>query len=109
MSDKKRNNNDDDFDAGIITKSKTKVKKPSMYKVVMLNDDYTPMDFVVHILQVVFNKTGSDATKIMMNVHEKGVGICGVYTYEIAETKATQVAIYARTNEHPLRCEIEKE
>jgi ATP-dependent Clp protease adaptor protein ClpS len=106
MNDKNTNHEDE---TGVITKSRTKVKRPPMYKVVMLNDDYTPMDFVVHILQIIFKKTGRDATKIMLSVHQKGVGICGIYSFEIAETKAAQVMAFAKANEHPLRCEIEKE
>ena len=102
-------NNDPENELGVLIKNHIQAKRPSMYKVVMLNDDFTPMDFVVHILQVVFKKTGPDAEKIMLNVHKKGIGICGVYTCEIAETKASQVMVFAKANEHPLRCEIEKE
>jgi ATP-dependent Clp protease adaptor protein ClpS len=94
---------------GVITRTRVKTKKPSMYKVLLLNDDYTPMEFVVHVLQVFFSKTGDDATRIMLHVHQKGVGICGVYTFEVAETKVTQVMDYAKKNGHPLQCTLEKE
>src|SRR3954471_3028524 len=76
---------------GVVVKAKPKTKKPSMYKVLMLNDDYTPMEFVVHILERFFSKNRQEATRIMLHVHRRGVGICGVYTYEVAETKVTQV------------------
>ncbi len=100
---------DDDGDTGLILKTRQKTKKPSMYKVLMLNDDYTPMEFVVHILEHVFNKSQDEATTIMLHVHQKGVGLCGVFTYEIAETKANQVMDLARQNQHPLQCTIEKD
>ncbi len=93
----------------VLTKTRPKTKKPSMYKVLMLNDDYTPMDFVVHILLSYFQKTEEEAVKIMLNVHQNGVGICGVYSFEIAETKVMQVMDNARRNEHPLQCTLEKE
>jgi ATP-dependent Clp protease adaptor protein ClpS len=80
-----------------------------MYKVLMLNDDYTPMEFVVDVLQHIFQKTREEANKIMLHVHQKGVGVCGVYTYEVAETKVTQTVDYARKNQHPLQCTLEKE
>lgn len=80
-----------------------------MYKVLMLNDDYTPMEFVVHVLQSIFHKPQEEAMRIMLHVHHKGVGICGVFTYEVAETKVTQVMEYARKNQHPLQCTMEKE
>lgn len=80
-----------------------------MYKVLMLNDDYTPMEFVVHILENFFYKNQAQATEIMLHVHRKGVGICGVYTYEVAETKVAQVVDYARRNEHPLQLTLEKD
>lgn len=96
-------------ETGVIVKSKAKTKKPSLYKVLMLNDDYTPMEFVVHVLQRFFGKSHDEATQIMLHVHQRGVGICGVYTYEIAETKVTQVVDYARKHQHPLQCTLEKE
>ncbi len=93
----------------LLLKTRTKTKKPNMYKVLLLNDDFTPMEFVVHILERFFGKTKTDAMEIMMNVHKKGVGICGVYTYEVAETKVSQVIDFSRSNEHPLQCTMEKE
>lgn len=100
---------DDGRQTGVTIKSKPKTKRPSMYKVLMLNDDYTPMEFVVHVLERFFGKNREEATRIMMHVHQRGVGICGVYTYEVAETKVTQVMDLARQNQHPLQCTIEKE
>ena len=94
---------------GTIVKAKPKTKKPSMYKVLMLNDDYTPMEFVVHILERFFSKTRDEATRIMLHVHRRGVGICGVFTYEVAESKVTQVMDFARQHQHPLQCTLEKE
>ena len=108
MSDNDRNGRDD-RQTGVVVKSKPKTKKPSMYKVLLLNDDYTPMEFVVHVLERFFNKSHSEAERIMMHVHRRGVGVCGVYTYEVAETKVTQVIDFARRNEHPLQCTLEKE
>jgi len=94
---------------GVVVKVKAKTKKPSMYKVLMLNDDYTPMEFVVHVLERFFAKTREEATRIMLHVHHRGVGICGVYTYEVAETKVTQVMDFARQHQHPLQCTLEKD
>jgi len=94
---------------GVIVKAKPKTKKPAMYKVLMLNDDYTPMEFVVHILERFFSKNRQEATRIMLHVHRRGVGICGVYTYEVAETKVTQVMDFARQHQHPLQCTLEKD
>ncbi len=99
----------DDRQTGVVVKSKPKTKKPSMYKVLLLNDDYTPMEFVVHVLERFFNKSREEAERIMLHVHRRGVGVCGVYTYEVAETKVTQVIDFARRNEHPLQCTLEKE
>ena len=96
-------------DSGVIVDAKPKTKKPSLYKVLMLNDDYTPMEFVVHVLEKFFGKPREEATEIMLHVHRRGVGICGVYTYEVAETKVTQVIEYARRHQHPLQCTLEKE
>lgn len=93
----------------VVVKTRPKTKIPSMYKVLMLNDDYTPMEFVVHVLEKFFGKNRSDATRIMLHVHQRGVGICGVFTYEIAESKVTAVVDYARRNQHPLQCTLEKE
>jgi ATP-dependent Clp protease adaptor protein ClpS len=94
---------------GVITKPRAKTQKPSMYKVLLLNDDYTPMEFVVHVLERFFAKNHEEATQIMLHVHRKGVGICGVYPYEIAETKVTQVIDLARKHQHPLQCTLEKD
>ncbi len=94
---------------GVITKVKPRTKKPAMYKVVLLNDDYTPMEFVVVVLERFFGKSQEEATQIMLHVHRRGIGICGVYPYEIAETKVTQVIDFARKNEHPLQCMLEKD
>ena len=101
----------DDGDAriGVVTKTKAKTKRPNAYRVLLLNDDYTPMEFVVHVLERFFNKGREEATRIMLHVHQKGVGICGVYTYEIAETKVAQVIEFARRHQHPLQCTMEKE
>ncbi len=98
-----------DTNTGVITKTKPKTKKPSLYKVLLLNDDYTPMEFVVHVLERFFNKGREDATRIMLHVHQHGVGVCGVYTYEVAETKVAQVVDFARQHEQPLQCTMEKE
>ncbi len=94
---------------GVVVKAKPKTKKPSMYKVLMLNDDYTPMEFVVHVIERFFSKTREEATRIMLHVHHRGVGICGVFTYEVAETKVTQVMDFARQHQHPLQCTLEKD
>jgi len=99
----------DDNQSGVITRTQPKTKKPSLYKVLLLNDDYTPMEFVVHVLERFFNKGREEATRIMLHVHQKGVGICGVYTFEVAETKVTQVTDFARKHQHPLQCTMEKE
>ncbi|MCY4192467.1 MAG: ATP-dependent Clp protease adapter ClpS [Rhodospirillaceae bacterium] len=106
MSDKEH---DDDGQTGVIVRSRARVKKPSLYKVLMLNDDYTPMEFVVHVLERYFSKNREEATRIMLHVHQRGVGICGVYTYEIAETKVNQTMDLARKHQHPLQCTLEKE
>ena len=93
----------------VAVKTRPATKKPAMYKVLLLNDDYTPMDFVVQILEAFFNKTTEDAMKIMLQVHQTGVGLCGVYTFEVAETKISQVMSAARQAQHPLQCVMEKE
>lgn len=92
----------------VITRTRTQTKRPSMYRVLLLNDDYTPMEFVILILQSYFNKNPEEATQIMLHVHHHGVGECGVFTYEIAETKVAQVMDHARKNQHPLQCIMEK-
>jgi ATP-dependent Clp protease adaptor protein ClpS len=99
----------EDGRTGIATKTRPKTKKPSLYKVLLLNDDYTPMEFVVLVLEKYFAKGRDEATRIMLHVHHKGVGICGVYPYEVAETKVTQVMDFSRQNGHPLQCTMEKE
>ena len=96
-------------DLGVVTKTRTRTRKPAMYKVLMLNDDYTPMEFVVHVLERFFSKSREESTRIMLHVHRRGVGVCGVFTYEVAETKVTQVMDLARQNQHPLQCTIEKD
>jgi ATP-dependent Clp protease adaptor protein ClpS len=102
-------NRDNTPDIGVVTKTRTRTRKPAMYKVLMLNDDYTPMEFVVHVLERFFNKSREESTRIMLHVHRRGVGVCGVFTYEVAETKVTQVMDLARQNQHPLQCTIEKD
>ncbi len=94
---------------GIATRIKPKTKKPDMFKVLLLNDDYTPMEFVIQILLDVFHRDRDTAMRIMLHVHQKGVGICGVYSYEIAETKVAKVIKSARQNQHPLQCTMERE
>jgi ATP-dependent Clp protease adaptor protein ClpS len=99
----------DDNQTGVITRTDAKTKKPSLYKVLLLNDDYTPMEFVILVLERFFGKGREEATRIMLHVHQKGVGVCGVYTFEVAETKVTQVMDFARNHQHPLQCTMEKE
>lgn len=109
MSNLPNNGQNDSNDTGVVTRTRPVTKKPSMYKVLLLNDDYTPMEFVVYILERFFSKQSEEATKIMLHVHQRGVGICGVYSYEVAETKVSQVMNFARQNEHPLQCTLEKD
>lgn len=97
-----------EFTVGTTTQTRQQVRKPNLYRVFLLNDDYTPMDFVVYVLQTFFRKGKEEATKIMLNVHHTGMGECGVYTYEVAESKVNQVLECARKNQHPLQCLIEK-
>ena len=97
-----------DDQAGIATKTRTKPKKPSQYKVLLLNDDYTPMEFVVMVLKRFFSMDLEQATRVMLHVHQKGVGVCGIFSYEVAETKVNQVMDFARENQHPLQCTLEK-
>jgi len=97
-----------DSERGALLDEKPKTKKPSMYNVILLNDDYTPMEFVVIILESVFNKKQEEATQIMLHVHKNGVGVCGTFTYEVAETKCKIVMDMAKKNEHPLQCTMEK-
>ena len=100
---------DGDADTSILTKTKPKTQRPPMYKVMLLNDDYTPMEFVVHVLERFFGITHSQAVEIMLTVHKKGLAVVGVFSYEIAETKVAQVMDFARRNQHPLQCTMEKE
>ena len=93
----------------LATRARPKTKKPGMFKVLLLNDDYTPMEFVVQLIQDIFHRDRETAARIMLHVHQKGVGMCGVYSYEVAETKVSQVVDAARQNEHPLQCTMERE
>jgi ATP-dependent Clp protease adaptor protein ClpS len=96
-------------EGAVVTRTRPKTQRPSMYKVLLLNDDYTPMEFVVHVLERFFGLSNPQAVEIMLTVHRKGVAVVGVFSYEVAETKVTQVMEYARRNEHPLQCTMEKE
>ena len=107
--------NDDDIDKDIdkddtllLERTRPKLKRPPMFKVVILNDDYTPMEFVVHVLEAIFQHDRENATRIMLNVHKAGKGVCGIYSRDIAETKVTQVNSYSRENQHPLLCDMEE-
>ncbi len=107
------NHSDDGFDddgagTSVVTRVKPKVKKPSLYRVLLLNDDFTPMEFVIYVLEQHFSMTPEQATTVMLHVHNNGVGECGVFTYEVAETKVAQVMNAARKNQHPLQCVMEK-
>jgi len=93
---------------GVVTRTRVETRKPSLYKVLMMNDDYTPMEFVVHCLQRFFRMSMEDATRVMLHVHQRGVGVCGIFTYEVAETKVTQVMDFAKQHQHPLQCTLEK-
>lgn len=97
-----------DSEIGVATKTRTKPKKPSQYKVLLLNDDYTPMEFVVAVLKRFFNMDMEQATRVMLQVHQHGIGVCGIFTYEVAETKVNQVMDCAKENQHPLQCTLEK-
>ena len=103
-----RKDGDEGTGLGVATRTRTRTKQPSPYKVLMLNDDYTPMEFVVLCLQRFFRMSIEDATRVMLHVHQKGVGVCGTFTYEVAETKVSQVMDFARQNQHPLQCTMEK-
>src|SRR4051812_29754756 len=106
--DRKRRGEPGSPGTAVITKTKPQTKRPNLYRVLLLNGDYTPMEFVVHILERFFNKDREAATRIMLHVHNHGIGECGVYTYEVAETKVTQVMDFARKHQHPLQCVMEK-
>ena len=108
MSNSIRRPDDGDSGTNVVTKTRPKTKRPSLYRVLLLNDDYTPMEFVVHVLQRFFTMGIEDATRVMLQVHQQGVAVCGVFTYEVAETKVTQVIDFARENQHPLQCTLEK-
>jgi len=103
--------NDDDIDKDdtlLLERTRPKLKRPPMFKVIILNDDYTPMEFVVHVLEAIFQHDRENATRIMLNVHKAGKGVCGIYSRDIAETKVTQVNSYSRENQHPLLCDMEE-
>ncbi|MBI1201378.1 MAG: ATP-dependent Clp protease adapter ClpS [Rhodopseudomonas sp.] len=106
--DKGNDRGGNDPNVAVITKTKPQTKRPSMYRVLILNDDYTPMEFVTHVLERFFGKDHEAATRIMLHVHHHGMGECGIYTYEVAETKVTQVMDFARKHQHPLQCVMEK-
>ena len=105
----KETDNQSNTDTNLLTKEKVKLRKPNLYKVILLNDDYTPMEYVVALLKSVFKKTQNQAVNIMLTVHKKGSGVCGVYTLEIAETKLKNVMDMAKSDQHPLQCILEKE
>ena len=108
MNGPDKDNEGDVPERGVATKVRPKTKKPSMYRVILMNDDYTPQEFVVMILMGIFKKSQEEAFTIMMHVHQKGIGTCGVYTFEVAETKVAQVMDAAKRNQHPLHCTLEK-
>ena len=116
ISQAERRDGDDDSDSdrggrtgtGLATRTRTRTKQPTPYRVLMLNDDYTPMEFVVLCLQRFFRMDMEAATRVMLHVHQKGVGVCGTFSYEVAETKVGQVIDFARQNQHPLQCTLEK-
>ena len=108
MADERRGDDANGTGVGVATRTRAKTKEPALYKVLMLNDDYTPMEFVVLCLQRFFRMSMEEATRVMLHVHQKGVGVCGTFTYEVAETKVTQVMDFAREQQHPLQCTLEK-
>ena len=108
LSENSDNDKNNDSQRGVVLEAKPKTKKPSMYNVLLLNDDYTPMEFVIIVLAKIFNKKQEEATQIMLHVHKKGVGVCGTFTYEVAESKCKSVMDMAKKNEHPLQCSMEK-
>ena len=109
MANKDDDINNDFSDTSVLVKKRSKLKKPPLYKVLLLNDDFTPMEFVVHVLEKFFKIGREKAISIMLDVHQKGLAVVGVYSNEVAETKVTQVMDYARKNQHPLQCKMEKE
>ena len=108
LEEQNNNINFEESQRGVLLEIKPIIKKPSMYKVILLNDDYTPMEFVVYVLQKIFNKNQEEATQIMLHVHQKGIGVCGIFTYEVAEVKSKTVVDFAKKNQHPLQCTVEK-
>ena len=108
LEEQNNNINFEESQRGVLLETKPVTKKPSMYKVILLNDDYTPMEFVVYVLQKIFNKNQEEATQIMLHVHQKGLGVCGIFTYEVAEVKSKMVVDFAKKNQHPLQSAVEK-
>ena len=108
LEEQNNNTNFGESQRGVLLETKPVTKKPSMYKVILLNDDYTPMEFVVYVLQKIFNKNQEEATQIMLHVHQKGLGVCGIFTYEVAEVKSKMVVDFAKKNQHPLQSAVEK-
>ena len=104
-----KSNKDDDGDTGVVVETRSKTKRPPLYKVLLLNDDYTPMEFVVLVLERFFGLSHAQSFELMLTVHEKGVAVVGVFAHEIAETKVGQVMDFARRHQHPLQCTMEKE
>tara|TARA_B100000686_G_C16805932_1_gene990407 strand:+ start:9830 stop:10159 length:330 start_codon:yes stop_codon:yes gene_type:complete len=109
MTSDEKKNLEGENNSNTLIEDKVEVKKPSFYQVLIMNDDYTPMEFVILVLEKYFGKSRNEATQIMLHVHQKGMGVCGLYPYEIAETKVVQVMDFAKKNEHPLQCTLEKE
>lgn len=109
MTERRKDDEDAGRGSGVALETRTRTKRPSMYKVLLLNDDYTPMEFVVGVLMTIFHKNAEEATRIMLHVHQHGVGLCGVFTFEVAETKVAQVMDAARRSQHPLQCTMEKD
>ncbi|MCW5723877.1 MAG: ATP-dependent Clp protease adapter ClpS [Maricaulaceae bacterium] len=109
MGERRKNGTDPGRETGVAVRTRPKTKKPSLYRVLLLNDDFTPMEFVVEVLVRIFSKPPEEAARIMLHVHQNGVGVCGVYTFEVAETKVAQVMDAARRAQHPLQCTMEKE
>ncbi|HEX4197137.1 MAG TPA: ATP-dependent Clp protease adapter ClpS [Caulobacteraceae bacterium] len=109
MAERKQGDQKTDVGIGVVTQTKPKTQKPSLYRVLLLNDDYTPMEFVTYVLERFFNKSREDAIAIMLHVHQHGVGVCGVFTFDVAETKVAQVIDTARREGHPLQCTMEKD
>src|SRR5579864_528878 len=109
MAERQQGDQKTDVGVAVVTQTKPKTQKPSLYRVLLLNDDYTPMEFVTYVLERFFNKSREDAIRIMLHVHQHGVGVCGVFTFDVAETKVAQVVDTARRHQHPLQCTMEKD